>query len=94
MAGSTAGGKKDFSPSKRDSPDGDSWMRQQDATRSLTTVVQSALEEFLALRGFGNVPLKLHDRNKTVLVIFPVLCEAHTLEPAACHNPRLARYFI
>jgi hypothetical protein len=38
----------------------DSWMRQQDATPSLTTVVQAALKEFLALRGFGNVPRKLH----------------------------------
>jgi len=38
----------------------DSWMRQQDATPSLTTVVQAALKEFLALRGFGIVPRKLH----------------------------------
>jgi hypothetical protein len=38
----------------------DSWMRQQDATPSLTTVVQAALKEFLELRGFGNVPRKLH----------------------------------
>jgi hypothetical protein len=38
----------------------DSWMSQQGATASLTTVVQAALKEFLALRGFGNVPRKLH----------------------------------
>jgi hypothetical protein len=38
----------------------DSWMRQQDATPSLTTVVQAALKEFLALRGFGNAPRKLN----------------------------------
>ena len=38
----------------------ESWMRQQDAAPSLTTVVQAALKEFLALRGFGSVPRKLH----------------------------------
>jgi hypothetical protein len=37
----------------------ESWMRQQDAMPSLTTVVQAALKEFLALRGFGNAPRKL-----------------------------------
>ena len=37
----------------------DSWMRQQDATPALTAVVQSALREFLALRGFAASPRKL-----------------------------------
>ena len=37
----------------------ESWMRQQDATPPLTTVVQSALKEFLALRGFASSPRKL-----------------------------------
>ena len=38
----------------------DSWMRQQDAAPSLTAVVQSALKEFLALRGFSTPARKLH----------------------------------
>jgi len=37
----------------------DSWMRQQDAAPPLTAVVQSALKEFLALRGFATAPRKL-----------------------------------
>jgi hypothetical protein len=38
----------------------DSWLRQQDAQPSLTTVVQAALKEFLALHGLGTLPRKLH----------------------------------
>jgi len=37
----------------------DSWMRQQAAAPPLTAVVQSALKEFLALRGFATSPQKL-----------------------------------
>jgi hypothetical protein len=37
----------------------DAWMRRQDAAPPLTTVVQSALREFLALRGFAAQPRKL-----------------------------------
>jgi hypothetical protein len=37
----------------------DSWMRQQDAAPPLTAVVQSALREFLALRGFATSSRKL-----------------------------------
>ena len=37
----------------------DSWMRQQDAAPSVTAVVQSALKEFLALRGFTTTSWKL-----------------------------------
>ena len=37
----------------------DSWMRQQEAAPPLTTVVQAALKEFLALRGFAISPRKL-----------------------------------
>jgi hypothetical protein len=38
----------------------DSWMRQQAAAPPLTAVVQSALKEFLELRGFATSPRKLH----------------------------------
>ncbi len=34
-------------------------MRQQEATPPLTAVVQSALTEFLAVRGFAAAPRKL-----------------------------------
>lgn len=37
----------------------DSWMRQQDAAPPLTAVVQTALKEFLALRGFATAPRRL-----------------------------------
>ncbi|MBL8290247.1 MAG: hypothetical protein JNN08_00350 [Bryobacterales bacterium] len=37
----------------------DSWIRQQDAAPSLTAVVQAALKEFLAQRGFAAPPRKL-----------------------------------
>ena len=36
-----------------------SWMRQQEAAPPLTAVVQAALREFLALRGFATSPRKL-----------------------------------
>jgi hypothetical protein len=38
----------------------DSWMRRQDAAPPLTAVVQLALKEFLALRGFAMPARKLH----------------------------------
>ena len=37
----------------------DAWMLRQDAAPPLTAVVQTALKEFLALRGFGAPPAKL-----------------------------------
>ena len=36
----------------------DAWMRRQDAAPPLTAVVQTALKEFLAMRGFGTSPRK------------------------------------
>lgn len=36
------------------------WMRRQDAAPSLTAVVQTALKEFLAHRGFATPSGKLH----------------------------------
>jgi hypothetical protein len=38
----------------------DAWLRRQEAAPPLTAVVQSALKEFLALRGYGTPPRKLH----------------------------------
>jgi hypothetical protein len=38
----------------------DAWMRQQDAAPPLTAVVQAALKEFLAHRGFAARSGKLH----------------------------------
>jgi len=40
----------------------DSWMRQQDAPPPPTAVVQSALKELLALRGFATSPRTLCTR--------------------------------
>jgi|HubBroStandDraft_3_1064219.scaffolds.fasta_scaffold1252262_2 hypothetical protein len=38
----------------------DAWMRRQDAAPPLTAVVQTALKEFLAHRGFAAPSGKLH----------------------------------
>ena len=38
----------------------DAWMRRQDAAPPLTAVVQAALKEFLAHRGFAAPSGKLH----------------------------------
>jgi hypothetical protein len=37
----------------------DAWLRRQEAAPPLTAVVQSALKEFLALRGYATPPRKL-----------------------------------
>ena len=38
----------------------DAWLRRQEAAPPLTAIVQSALKEFLALRGYATPPRKLH----------------------------------